>query len=237
MTDEQIAQRNRQNASHSTGPRTPEGRQRSSLNAYRNGLNGQIVCSTPEELAAFKLFCAEIIEELAPAGAIERYLAKAVAEKMYRLERARAIENAIYADGYREHVDEIESGHPEVDTAIAASRTFLEQAHSISLVSTYEGRLRRGVEKDLAHLKARQDARKSAHEHAVDQATMMVGHAESQGEVYEPGDDFTPPAAHGGFVFSTLEIGRRRDRQARLRAAETHHFDVRHGRCKGPVAA
>jgi hypothetical protein len=237
MTDEQIAQRNRENSAHSTGPRTEAGRQRSSLNAYRNGLNGQIVCSTPEELSAFKLFCSEIREELAPVGPIERFLAKSVSENMYRLERARSVENGIWADGFREHVDEIESGHPEVDTALSASRTFLEHAHEISLISTYEGRLRRAVEKDEARLQARQEARKAKHEHAVEQAEILVEHAESKGEVYEPGEDFTPAADHGGFVFSTPEIARRRDRQARFRAAQTHHFDVRHGRHKTPKAA
>jgi hypothetical protein len=237
MTDEQIAQRNRENAAHSTGPRTPEGRRRSSLNAYRNGLNGQIVCSTPEELATFKLFCAEIRDELAPVGAIERFLAKSISENMYRLERARGVENGIYASGYREHVDEIESGHPEVDTALAASRTFMEQAHAISLISTYEGRLRRGVEKDQAQLKALQAARKSAHEHAAEQAEIFVEHAESLGEVYEPGEDFTPASAYGGFVFSAPEIERRRDRHARFRAARTYHFDVRNGRQMAPIAA
>ena len=123
MTNEEIAQRNRENSMHSTGPRTEAGRQRSSLNAYRNGLNGQIVCSTPEELAVFKLFCAEIREELAPVGPIERFLAKSIAENMYRCERARSIESGIWADGYREHVEEIGAGHPEVDTALSASRT------------------------------------------------------------------------------------------------------------------
>ena len=124
MTDEQIAQRNRENSAHSTGPRTEAGRQRSSLNAYRNGLNGRIVCSTPEELSAFKLFCREIRQELAPVGPIERFLAKSISENIYRLERARSVENGIWADGFREHVDEIESGHPEVDTALSALRTF-----------------------------------------------------------------------------------------------------------------
>ena len=237
MTDEQIAQRNRENSVHSTGPRTDAGRQRSSLNAYRNGLNGQIVCSTPEELAAFKLFCAEIREELAPVGPIERFLAKSIAENMYRFERARSIEGGIWADGFREHVDEIESGHPEVDTALSASRTFLQHAHEISLISTYEGRLRRAVEKDQATLQARQEARKAKHEHAVEQAELLVEHAESKEETYEPGEDFTPAADYGGFVFSTPEIARRRDREIRLSAARTHHFDRRHGRHKAPIAA
>jgi hypothetical protein len=59
---------NRRNGALSHGPSTDAGRRRSSLNGYRNGLNGQIVCSAPEELAAFKSFCSEIQTELAPVG-------------------------------------------------------------------------------------------------------------------------------------------------------------------------
>src|SRR5580658_1335798 len=39
----------RENAQLSTGPRTVEGKKRSSLNAFRHGLTGQIVIHTPED--------------------------------------------------------------------------------------------------------------------------------------------------------------------------------------------
>src|SRR5579871_6289328 len=105
-------QANRRNATLSTGPVTDAGKRRSSLNGFRNGLNGQIVCGTPEELAAFTSFCSEIQTELAPVGAIERFYAKSVAENMYRLEKARSLEMGMFANGHRDHVDEMQSGHP-----------------------------------------------------------------------------------------------------------------------------
>src|SRR5215472_16868463 len=71
---------NRRNGALSHGPVTVEGKRRSSLNGYRNGLNGQIVYSTPEELAAFQSFCSEIQTYLDPVGAIEKFYAKSVAE-------------------------------------------------------------------------------------------------------------------------------------------------------------
>jgi hypothetical protein len=42
-----------ENATLSTGPRTPEGKKRSSLNAVRHGLTGQIVVHTREDQKAF----------------------------------------------------------------------------------------------------------------------------------------------------------------------------------------
>jgi hypothetical protein len=216
---------NRCNGALSHGPVTPEGRRRSSLNAYRNGLNGQIVCSTPEELAAFKSFCGEIQTELAPVGAIERFLAKSISENMFRLERARSLEMGMFSNGHREHVDEMQSGHPEADTALAASRTFMEQAHAFQLLTGYEVKILRALEKHQAQLKVLQSERKAAHDKAVEQATQFVELAEAMEETYEPGEDFTPASAHGGFVFCQTEIDRRRERTAHRRAARLFHFE------------
>jgi hypothetical protein len=216
---------NRRNGCLSRGPVTPAGRRRSSMNAYRNGLNGQIVCSSPEELAAFKSFCSDIQNELAPVGAIERFYAKSISENMYRLEKARSLDMGMFANGHRDHVDEIQAGHPEVDTALAASRTFMEQAHAFQLLSGYEVKILRALEKHQAQLTTLQTARKAAHEKAFEQATQFVELAEAMEETYEPGEDFTPASAHGGFVFCEDEIDRRRLRDARLRAARTCHLD------------
>ena len=78
----------RSNAQLSTGPKTPEGKKRSSLNAFRHGLTGQIVIHTPEDRAAFQQHCDAIREALAPVGALETDLAQAIAEDRWRLNRA-----------------------------------------------------------------------------------------------------------------------------------------------------
>jgi hypothetical protein len=216
---------NRRNGALSRGPVTPEGKRRSSLNAYRNGLNGQIVCSTPEELAAYQSFCSEIQTELAPMGAIERFYAKSIAENMFRLERARSLEMGVFANGYRESVDEMQSGHPEADTALAASRTFEEQAHTFHLLTGYEVKILRALEKHQGQLTTLQTTRKAAYETAVEQATQFVELHEALDEPYEPGEDFTPASDHGGFVFREDEIDRRRVRTAHLRAARTYRIE------------
>jgi hypothetical protein len=218
-------QANRRNAALSTGPVTAAGKHRSSLNGYRNGLNGQIVCATPEELAAFKSFCSEIQTELAPVGAIERFYAKSVAENMYRLEKARSLEMGMFANGHREHVDEMQSGHPEADTALAASRTFLEQADAFKLLSGYESKIMRTMERHQAQLKTIQSERKAAYEKAAEQATQFVELAEAMDATYEPGEDFEPASDHGGFAFSQEEIDRRRERAAHVRAARIYRSE------------
>jgi hypothetical protein len=117
MTEAQLNAR-RENAQHSTGPRTEAGRKRSSLNAFRHGLTGQIVVHTPEDQKAFRKHCDGIREALAPEGALEIELAQAIAEGRWRLNRASALENAIFALGQTEDPPE-DSGGPELDAVLA----------------------------------------------------------------------------------------------------------------------
>jgi hypothetical protein len=117
----------RENAQFSTGPKTPEGKKRSSLNAFRHGLTGQIVIHTPEDRAAFQKHCGAIREALVPIGAIELDLVHAIAEDRWCLNRARALENSIFTLGLQDHSDPV-ADDPEVEAALAQGRTWIAQA-------------------------------------------------------------------------------------------------------------
>jgi hypothetical protein len=151
---------NRENAQLSTGPRTPEGRKRSSLNAFRHGLTGQIVVHTPEDQKAFTKHCDAIREDLHPEGAVETDLAQAIAEDRWRLNRARALENTILALGQSEHLPP-DGKYSELDAALAQAQAWMDHAHHLNLLTTYENRIRRSVEKNAAELRARQTERKA----------------------------------------------------------------------------
>jgi hypothetical protein len=199
MTEAELNAR-RQNAQHSPGPRTPEGKKRSSLNAFRHGLTGQIVLQTPEDEQAFKKYCDGIREALAPVGALELDLAQAIAEDRWRLNRARAIENSIFALDQSEYSPE-EPGRPEVDAAIAQGRTWMAHAHQLHLLTTYENRIRRSVEKNTAELRALQAERKAAIAKAQEEAEALVALAEAEGGDYDPADDFPPESSPLGSFF------------------------------------
>ncbi len=47
---------------HSTGPKTPQGKERCRLNAYRHGLTGQFCVITPEEQQAYEAHSTVVIE-------------------------------------------------------------------------------------------------------------------------------------------------------------------------------
>jgi hypothetical protein len=202
----------------------PEPNKRSNLDSYRDQLTGQIHVSTPEDTAAFKKHCAEILETLVPVGPIERQLAQAMAEDMWRLQRARALENGIFALGHRRHVDEMKAGHPQVDTALAQSQTFIDQARTLHLLTVYELRIHRAYEKNTAQLKALQAERKSAHKHAEEQAIMFAQLAAAKGEAYQPANDFLPASDFGGFAYSKPALAQVRERESRLRQAQEYKF-------------
>jgi hypothetical protein len=215
MTEAQLTA-NRENAQHSTGPRTPEGRKRSSLNAFRHGLTGQIIMHTPEDQQAFKKHCDGIREALAPVGALELDLAQAIAEDRWRLNRARALENSIFALGQGEHPPGDSGHYPEVDAAFAQGRTWIAHAHELHLLTTYENRIRRSVEKNTAELRALQAERKAAIAKAEEEARLLVQLAEAEGGDYDPADDFPAESQPRGFVFSRPAIQRQIDRNRRL---------------------
>jgi hypothetical protein len=223
MTEAQLFA-NRANAQLSTGPCTEEGKRRSSLNAFRHGLTGQIVIHTPEDQAAFQKHCEAIREALAPVGALELDLAQAIAEDKWRLNRARALENAVFTLGLQKNSYDDGDPNPEVEAALALGRTWVQQAKNLQLLTTYEQRIRRSVEKNMAELKALQAERKDAIERAEHQARLLVQLAEAEeaeGRNYDPSIDFPPESSPLGFVFSRSKIKRQLEREDRLNEARS----------------
>jgi hypothetical protein len=160
LSEKQLAA-NRANAQRSTGPRSEEGRQRSSLNARRHNLSGQVSAMTDEDRIAHDAFSKALISAMAPEGALELQLAQRVATDSWRLNRASAIEDNIFALGLSGHADD-NIDHPEIQAAFAAARTFIAEGKSIELLTLYEQRLNRSLQKNLAVLQALQSARKAA---------------------------------------------------------------------------
>ena len=79
----------RRNGAKSRGPKTPEGKARSSRNALRHGLCAQqTVVLGDEDLDEFEALEAALMAELAPQGALQAVLARRIVAATWRLERA-----------------------------------------------------------------------------------------------------------------------------------------------------
>ena len=81
--------------SKSTGPRTAEGKARSSTNALRHGLTGRVIVLPSEDMDAYRAFCAELMADLAPETPLERQYAQTFCDTQWRLNRARSLEDSM----------------------------------------------------------------------------------------------------------------------------------------------
>ena len=206
------------------------GTQRTRLNAYKHGLTGQIHLFTPEEHEAFEKHCQAIVEALAPVGILEQQLAQSIAEDKWRLNRARAIESGIFALGQMADEsepaslqnDQREIDQPEISQALSQARTWLEDGKHIQLLSLYQQRIQRSIERNMAELRTLRAERKAAREQALEEALLLAQLAQSKGEKYDAAADFPPELLGINSVFSGAAITRLIARNQRLNEARDY---------------
>jgi hypothetical protein len=208
MISEKQLEANRRNAQRSTGPKTTEGKARSSRNNLRHGLTGQINILPTEDREAHDAFCNELSESLRPETPMERQFALSVAEDSWRLNRARAIENNMFALGH-------EGERREIRIALADARTFQAYANQFQLLTLYEQRINRSLQQNLKQLQELQTERREQREQAFEEAQLLTQLNLMNGLPYDPDAD----AGKNGFVFSIAEINRAIDRDNRLQEA------------------
>jgi len=216
MTSEKQIDANRRNALLSTGAQTQAGHNHSRMNALRHGLTGQVTTMTDEDRAAHDQFSSALIKDLAPDGAMETQLAQRVATDSWRLNRISAIEDNIFALGQLQNAGQACPDVPEIDAALISARVFTLESKQLQLLTLYEQRINRSLQKNLAILQQLQATRKAEHEVAMQEATALLKLSEMKGLEYSPAKD--------GFVFSTAQIHAAIDRQYRLERASTTDF-------------
>jgi hypothetical protein len=232
VSEQQLAA-NLANAQHSTGPTSIKGRQTSSQNARRHGITAQTTVMTEEDRIQHDEFCANLMDSLAPVGALETFLASSVAEDSWRLNHARAQCGNIVAIGHFDGTgDAYDFEHPEVHTAITAARTVRDNAKTLQLLSLYEQRIRRSFEKYLEKLEKLQAERHAKHEKQLDEARKFFQMAELKNLPWNPSAD--------GFIFSNDEVARYTDRYYRridARQADISYTSKQSGPKEVPKAA
>jgi hypothetical protein len=212
---------NRANAQHSTGPKTPEGKQKSSLNALRHGLTGQIVVMPTEDLQAYQLHLKSFTNDLNPKGAIEEHLVQALADTSWRLNRVAALETNLLTMGIATATSPITDAPNQVQDAFAMVAALESQSKALSNLSLHSQRLSRQFERTVAQLRDLQKARRAQESHDLDNLLDITKMHEDKGESYNPSED--------GFVFSEDEIDaavRRRNREIEVGQAFDYLNDI-----------
>jgi hypothetical protein len=189
---------NQQNSQKSTGPMTPEGKKRSALNAIRHNLTGQLVLVQDSENEIYRQHCKEYRIEFAPKGKLEVDLTQEMADLRWSINRIRAHETNLFSIQSVSLSSTVESGDPDVNSAMEISASLEKNMKTLALLSVYEQRKLRAFEKTLAKLKEIQNERKA-------QESIDLRKAAEYSKVFQNEEpDWTP--AQDGFVCSEAQI-------------------------------
>jgi len=240
MTSPAQVEANRANAQNSTGPATATGKAASRFNATRHGLTSQVACMTWEDREAFNRFCASLVADHHAEGPSEIQLAQSIAEDQWRLNRARAIEHNIFALGFAASTQAVDSDNPQIDAALAQAQTFRDEARTFSLITLYEQRIHRNLQRNLDRLRQLQSERRLARAQALaelieqNEWNRTRGQAQAEPVAAEP----DAPISFNGFVYSPDEIALAvfRRRRANIHAVASN-LSPRHSRNRSEAAA
>ena len=122
---------NRRNALKSTGPITPEGKERSRRNAVRHGLTAETVIAALEDAEDYQAFEAAVIADYDAESAVERELVLRLASVLWRLRRATGIETALF-ESVAAEPGKVEHGSSRPTLVEAADLSDRNQLHLVA---------------------------------------------------------------------------------------------------------
>ena len=186
------------NAQASTGPKSEEGKKRSSLNALKTGLTGRTVLMPGDDAKAYQDHVCRFIDEFEPANAREEELVESLADTRWRLLRIPALEANIYALGQLEFAEKFSIEAGPVAAGLIQAHTFLTYQKQFNNLAIQEARLCRRFEKEIAELKQLQAERFDRERRELDEAARLYLAAKQENKPFDP--------AEFGFDFSTEEI-------------------------------
>ena len=214
MTSEKQIAANRANSEKSTGPKTPETKAISAMNALRHGMTGQVNLMPNEDREAHDNFCAAIVACLAPEGALEIQFAQSAAEDNWRANRGRSIETNMFAvgsfgPGFPGNPETMVFGtaslninDPEIDAAVISAQVFSAAPNKFQLMSLYMQRTNRDMQKSLDRLASLQTDRKARQQQDLEVLADLLEYNEIK---HLPVENTETKGANG-FVFSIQRI-------------------------------
>jgi TolA-binding protein len=195
---------NKANGLKSTGPRTPEGKARVSVNALKHGLRSErnpLDMATDSALSIeheeFHTTLAAFKDDLQPHGPIETRLVERLAQIDLRLQRAVRLETTHLENKFHETIaDATKAGSP-IATDTGRSRdnwllmfAFLRDPAALKLISQYESRLARDFSRTLNELRKTQKLREQTQlivmQESREQAQPAARNQEDTGQLAEP---------------------------------------------------
>src|SRR5215208_6361289 len=166
------------------GPRTEQGKARSSQNATRHGLrSNKLFVLQNENPEAWQEMLDACVDEFQPVNEFEQRLVEEIASAKWRLRRAWTVETALWDREMDEQHEEFSRSYRMSDEGTRQALAFkalAEQGKALSLIGRYESRLKRDYRNAIKALEERRQNR--AHEAADSNRTEEAQHAHSKAQ-------------------------------------------------------
>jgi hypothetical protein len=167
MTTKRQTAANRRNAKRSTGPKTPEGKARSSQNRMTHGLLSRQVLLREEEPDLFRQVWGALWEELRPVGELETYLAARIVSGIWRMNRIARIEAQLFNES------PLRAADPDAGIGKIFRLDCAHGGNAFAKLLRYETAIDRGIQRALKELRAVQAARRAKDEEEEWDGTLL----------------------------------------------------------------
>lgn len=145
-TSKKQLEANKRNALSSTGPRSPEGKDKSRRNAFKHGLTAETMIIKDEDAEELNSLAERIFDELGPGSQLESEIATRIATIMWRIRRVPQIEAGLLliteAESQLEVSRMAESGFETLGLSILKLD---EERHKFQSRSSDDGAIRAAV--------------------------------------------------------------------------------------------
>jgi hypothetical protein len=150
---------------HGGGPKTLEGKRRSSLNATRHGFTAETILLPSEDPEAFQELLDDYVHDFAPQTRFELDLVHELVATRWRLQRIWGMESTIFQIGMKRSAEAVRAEFDgELPHNVHTALAFIEMSgdsRALQLLNRYETRLSRRFHQIQCELKAFANARKA----------------------------------------------------------------------------
>ncbi len=190
---------NQANAQLSTGPKTAEGKAKSSRNALKTGLTGRTILVTNQEAELYEEHVLNYDARFDPQTPRENELVQSIADCRWRLGSIPGLESALYARGFREFADMFEDEEDEKQrNLLIMGEIMTRYRKDFANLVLQEQRLSRRAYQEEEVLKTMQRKRIAQEEEQLALATQFYLAAKQDNKPFDP--------AKLGFEFSVEDL-------------------------------
>ena len=193
MSTQKQIEANRENSQKSTGPSSPDGLKRSSLNSTVHGFTGQNLVLSDAEKAPYEQFVQQMRTEFRPCTAESRELLQNYTDLRWSIQQITVQQNTILAI-----MNVITQHHIDADDLAGMDAALEPHTRRLKTLGTYEQRRRRAAKETLADFNKVEQEHNQAQQEHLQQAAEAHAAFQKLGQTWDP-KEF-------GFVCSLQQI-------------------------------